>query len=141
MRIRGAMVCACVIATSSALAQDLAPDQTATFLVGKPFDFACYDGTVGTGRISADGALSGTIRIGPAGLPQSAEFPAGTVRMDGAAVCAHLPGVPITPCFKVQKIGANGFRGSITGLSLGSCDLYPHDGRARLIATGAGASP
>jgi hypothetical protein len=141
MRIGGASFCAYLVVTSSALAQELGPDQTVTFLAGKQFDFACYDGTAGTGRISADGALTGTIRIGAEGPPRSNEFPPGTIRVDGPAVCVHLPGVPITPCLKVRKIGGNSFRGSITGLGLSSCDLYPHDAPARLIAAGATASP
>ncbi len=35
-------------------------------------------------------------------------------------MCAHLSGVLIAPCFKVQKIGSNNVSGPITGLSLGS---------------------
>ena len=141
MLMRLALVCACVVGASSAVAEELGSEQAHAFLLGKPFDFACSDGTAGSGRILSDGSVVGTIRIGEQGQPHSGQLPPGTIRVDGTSMCAHLTGVPITPCFKVRKIGSSSFRGSITGLGLGSCELYQHNPRSRLIAAGSNLSP
>jgi hypothetical protein len=51
-------------------------------------------------------------------------------------MCAHLNGLPIEPCFRVQKIDYRSFRGSISGLSFAYCDFYQRNPRSGL----AGAS-
>jgi hypothetical protein len=49
-------------------------------------------------------------------------------------MCAHLSGLPIEPCFRVQKIDYRSFRGSIAGLGFAYCDFYQHNPRAQLIS-------
>jgi hypothetical protein len=49
--------------------------------------------------------------------------------VDGTAICAHLAGLPITPCFTVQKIDQRSFRGSVAGLGFAYCDFYQRNPR------------
>ncbi|HML06830.1 MAG TPA: hypothetical protein VK430_01715 [Xanthobacteraceae bacterium] len=134
---RLAVVGACVLGAASAVvAQELGPEQARAFVVGKLFAYTCFDGTAGMGRIFSDGSVVGTIRPGGRGEVRFAALPAGTVRVKGTAMCAHLAGMPIEPCFKVQRIDYRRFRGSISGLSFAYCDFYQRNPRAQLI-TGA----
>jgi hypothetical protein len=142
MLLRVAVVCACVLGVGSlgtvwAVAEELAPDQARAFVVGKLFSYTCFEGTAGMGRIFPDGSVVGTIRIRGQGQPRFAELPAGTIRLDGAAMCAHLSGLPITPCFRVQKIDYRSFRGSVAGLGFAYCDFYQRNPRAQLVSSPA----
>jgi hypothetical protein len=92
------------------------------------------------GRIFSDGSVVGTIRISGRGETRFASLPAGTLKVEGGSMCAHLSGLPIEPCFNVQKIDYRSFRGSISGLSFAYCDFRQHNPRAQVI-TRASASP
>ncbi len=140
MLLRVAIICACVLGAAPALAEELAPDQARTFVVGKLFAYTCFDGTAGMGRIFSDGSVVGTIRPGGRGETRFASLPAGTLKVEGGSMCAHLAGLPIEPCFHVQKIDYRSFRGSISGLSFAYCDFHQHNPRAQVI-TRASASP
>jgi hypothetical protein len=140
MLLRVAVVCACVLGAASAVAEELGPEQAKAFVVGKLFAYTCFDGTAGMGRIFSDGSVVGTIRPGGHGEVRFAALPAGTIKVEGTAMCAHLSGVPIEPCFKVQKIDYRSFRGSIAGLGFAHCDFYQHNPRAQII-TRASARP
>jgi hypothetical protein len=48
------------------------------------------------------------------------------------SICAHLAGLPIDPCFRVQRIDYHSFRGSISGLSFAYCDFHQRNPRAAL---------
>jgi hypothetical protein len=102
-------------------------------VVGKLFSYTCFEGTAGVGRIFADGSVVGTIRMRGQGQVRFAALPAGTIRVDGASMCAHLPGLPITPCFKVDKIDYKSFRGSLSGLGFAYCDFNQRNPRTQLI--------
>ncbi len=117
-----------------AVAEDLGPEQARAFVVGKLFSYTCFEGTAGMGRIFADGSVVGTIRIRGQGQPRFAALPAGTVRVDGGSMCAHLSGLPITPCFRVQKLDYRSFRGSVAGLGFAYCDFYQRNPRSQLIS-------
>lgn len=140
MFLRVAVVCACVLGASSAVAQELGPEQAKAFVVGKLFAYTCFDGTAGMGRIFSDGSVVGTIRPGGRGEMRFAALPAGTIRIEGSAMCAHLSGLPIEPCFKVQKTDYRSFRGSIAGLSFAYCDFRQHNPRSQLMSRALGAS-
>ena len=140
MLLRVAAVCACVLVAGPALAEELGPEQAKIFVVGKLFAYTCFDGTSGMGRIFSDGSVVGTIRISGRGETRFASLPAGTLRVEGGSMCAHLSGLPIEPCFNVQKIDYRSFRGSISGLSFAYCDFRQHNPRAQVI-TRASASP
>ncbi len=132
MFVRVAIVVgACLLGAGGAAAQELRPDQARAFVVGKLFDYNCFDGTQGMGRIFADGSVVGTIRAGGQGEERFAALPPGTIRVDGTAMCAHLPGLFFQPCFTVEKIDYRSFRGSLSGLSFAYCDFHQHNPRAR----------
>jgi len=132
MLVRVAVVCACVLGVTPALAQELAPEQARAFIAGKLFTYNCFDGTTGVGRIFADGSIIGTVRPPGTNQVRFATLPPGTIKVTTSAVCAHLPGLPIDPCFKVQKIDYHSFRGSISGLGFAYCDFHQHNPRAAL---------
>jgi len=143
---RVAVVCACVagagiFATSLALAEDLNPQQARAFVVGKLFSYTCFEGTAGSGRIFADGSVVGTIRFRGQGETRFATLPAGTIKVDGGSMCAHLAGLPITPCFRVQKLSYHSFRGSIAGLGFAYCDFSQRNPRTELLSKRAEPRP
>ena len=136
MLMRVAIVCAGLLGAASAVAEELGPDQARAFVVGKLFAYTCFDGTAGMGRIFSDGSVVGTIRPGGQAQVRFAALPAGTIKVSSNSMCAHLAGLPIEPCFRVQKIDYHSFRGSISGLSFAYCDVYQRNPRSGI----AGAS-
>jgi len=140
MLLRVAVICACVLGVGSAVAEELGPDQARAFVVGKLFAYTCFDGTAGMGRVFSDGSVVGTIRIGGRGETRFAALPAGTLRVEGSSMCAHLAGLPIEPCFKVERLDYRSFRGSISGLGFAYCDFRQHNPRAQ-VTTRASADP
>jgi hypothetical protein len=136
MLLRVAVVCACALGISSAFAEDLTPQQARAFVAGKLFAYNCFDGTSGVGRIFGDGSIIGTVRPYGSTQVRFANLPPGTIRVTPTAVCAHLPGLPIEPCFRVQKIDYRSFRGSISGLGFAYCDFYQRNPRAGLTTRG-----
>src|SRR5215472_3164346 len=145
MFVRVALVCvfglgAAILGAGWAVAEDLAPDQASVFVVGKLFSYTCFEGTSGMGRIFPDGSVVGTIRIRGEGETRFAALPPGTIRVDGAAICAHLSGLPITPCFRVQRIDNRSFRGSVAGLDFAYCDFSQRNPRTHLVSNPAKSS-
>lgn len=135
MFARVGILCLFVLGTSCAFGEELGPDQARAFVVGKLFTYTCFEGTAGMGRIFPDGSVVGTIQIRGQGQPRFAELPPNTIRVDGTAMCARLSGLPITPCFKVQKIDYRSFRGSIAGLNFAYCDFHERNPRTQLTST------
>jgi hypothetical protein len=122
---------------SLAKAQELNPEQARAFVVGKLFSYTCFEGTAGQGRIFPDGSVVGTIRIRGRGESRFAALPPGTIRVDANSVCAHLNGLPFTPCFRVQKLDHRSFRGSLSGMGFAYCDFYQRNPRSQLISSAA----
>jgi len=137
MMLRVALVCACVLGAASAFAEELAPEQARAFVVGKLFSYSCFDGTAGMGRIFADGSAIGTVRPPGQRAAHFAALPPGSIKVTTKSVCAHLAGMPIDPCFKVEKISQRSFRGSLSGLGFAYCDFHQHNPRTELISSGA----
>jgi len=135
MLARVAVLSACLLATVSAVAEELAPEQARAFVVGKLFAYNCFDGTEGMGRIFADGSVVGTIRAGGQGQLRFATLPAGTIKVSSTSMCAHVPGLLLDPCFRVQKLDRRSFRGSLAGLSFAYCDFHQRNPRAQLTAS------
>jgi len=135
-----AVFCACVLGAASAVVDELGPEQARAFVVGKLFAYTCFDGTAGMGRIFSDGSVVGTIRPGGRGETRFAALPAGTIKVEGGSMCAHLTGLPIEPCFRVEKLDYHSFRGSISGMGFAYCDFRQHNPRTQVI-TRASASP
>lgn len=133
MFLRVAVVCAGILAAGAAFAEELAPEQARAFVANKLFAYTCFDGTVGMGRILDDGSVIGTIRPGGRGEMRFATLPPNTLRVESGSICAHLSGLPIEPCFRVQKIDYKSFRGSVSGFGFAYCDFQQHNPRAELI--------
>jgi hypothetical protein len=121
-------------ALSRPLPRNLGPKQVRAFVVGKLFTYTCFDGTSGMGRIFDDGSVVGTIQPGGRGDVRFAALPPGTIKVNRTAVCAHLKGLLIEPCFRVQKIDYQSFRSSIVGLGFAYCDFSQHNPRAQIIS-------
>jgi hypothetical protein len=141
MLVRVAFACACLVGSVSVVAaEELGPEQARAFVVGKLFSYNCFDGTEGIGRIFSDGSVVGTIRPGGQGQVRFASLPAGTIKVDSSAMCAHLPGLIFEPCFRVQKTDYRSFRGSLAGLSFAYCDFHQRNPRTQLTAANAAPS-
>jgi hypothetical protein len=137
MLVRVAVIAGtCVLGAIAAKAEELGPEQARAFVVGKLFSYTCFDGTAGMGRIFADGSVVGTIRPGGRGEMRFANLPPGTLRIEGSSMCAHLSGMIMQPCFRVERIDYRRFRGSIAGLGFAYCDFYQHNARAEMISRG-----
>jgi hypothetical protein len=116
---------AAVLAASPAFAGEMMTGEEARhFVSGKLFNYICFEGTKGAGRVFADGSVVGTIQIRGDGPVRRAFLPAGTLKVgaDGRA-CASLKGLPIEPCFNLTKNDSNSFRGAISGLGFAYCDF------------------
>jgi hypothetical protein len=132
MLLRVAVACAVALGVTAAFAEDLSPQQARAFIAGKLFAYNCFDGTSGIGRIFGDGSIIGTIRPPGSNQVRFATLPPGTIKVTSSSVCAHLPGLPIEPCFRLQKIDYRSFRGSISGLGFAYCDFFQRNPRAAL---------
>jgi hypothetical protein len=141
MYVRVAALFACVLAVTSAAAEELAPEQARAFIAGKLFSYNCFDGTSGIGRIFEDGSIIGTVQPQGSNQIRFATLPPGTIKVTAESVCAHLPGLLIDPCFKVQKIDYRSFRGSISGLGFAYCDFYQRNPRTALTGRPAAVPP
>jgi hypothetical protein len=113
-----------------ALAGEMTADEARHFVIGKTFSYQCFEGTRGQGRVAADGSVIGSIQFQGHGRVHYTALPAGTLRVKGSAVCASLRGLPIEPCFNLQQISGESFRGSISGLSFAYCNFTRHHERA-----------
>ena len=97
------------------------------------FSYTCFEGTRGQGRVHADGSVVGSIQFQGEGPMRYAALPAGTLRVKGESVCASLRGLPIEPCFNLERISDNSFRGSVSGLGFAYCEFTRNQGRAHVI--------
>lgn len=131
MWLRGVLALATVsfAALPAKAGEYLKPEQAKAFVAGKTFSYTCFEGTSGAGRIHADGSVMGTIRVRGTGPLRYVSFPPNTVRVKPNAICASVQGMFIEPCFNVEQVDANSFRGSISGLGFAYCDFKKHSPR------------
>src|SRR5438105_7348796 len=118
---RFAILVLILLAAGSACAESLTPDAARHFVAGKLFAFNCFDGSRGAGRIYGDGSVVGTIQFQGVGSVEWVLLPSGTLKTKGEAVCASLNRLPIEPCFNLNRIDEQSFRGSISGLDFAYC--------------------
>jgi hypothetical protein len=111
------VLCSC----GSVVAESLDPEQARQFVAGKLFEFTCFEGSHGAGRIDTDGSVVGTIQFHGSGPVYSASLPVGTLKVEGEKVCASLAGLPFEPCFDVNRTGDRSFRGSLLGMDWAYC--------------------
>jgi hypothetical protein len=141
MLVRVAVVLTCTLGAVSALAEELRPEEARAFVVGKVFSYTCFDGTAGVARMHPDGSVVGTVRPRGQGPIRFAALPAGTVKVSATAVCAHVPGLPVEPCFKVLRLDHKSFRGSLSGLGFAHCDFVQRSARPHIASNVVQAAP
>jgi hypothetical protein len=134
MVVRVAVVVAFVMTTFSAVAEELRPEEARAFVVGKLFAYSCFEGTAGVARMHSDGSVVGTIRPRGRGPVRFAALPAGSIKVTGNSVCARVPGLPVEPCFRVQRLSHRSFRGSLSGLGFAYCDFVQRSPRAHVAS-------
>jgi hypothetical protein len=83
----------------------------------------CFDGSRGAGHIFGNGSVIGTIQVRGSGPVHSVWLTAGTLKVKGEAICASLNGIPIEPCFNLNRTDDQSFRGSVSGLDFAYCDF------------------
>ena len=110
----------------------LKPEEARRFVAGKLFTYSCFDGTKGAGRISADGAVVGTMQTN-SGPVRYVALPTGTVKLTSDSICAALPRALIQPCFNVVQTSPQSFRGSLRGLGFAYCDFVRRNPRLELV--------
>jgi hypothetical protein len=132
---RLAVIALGVIASAPAFSEELRPEEARKFIAGKLFAFNCFEGTRGAGRIFADGSVAGSVQFQGHGPVRHVRLPAGTLQVKTESYCASLRGMPIQPCFSVNKTDPASFRGSISGLGFAYCDFSRKSGRVDLATT------
>src|SRR3974390_3930455 len=120
-----------LVAAAPAMGGEMGSDEAPRFVIGKLFNYECFEGTRGQGRIYADGSVVGSIQIQGAGAVRYAHLPPNTIQVKGEAVCASLRGLPVSPCFSLPKTSEASFRGAISGLGFASCTFNLHITRAQ----------
>lgn len=123
MHLRVALIIFIVCGVQPCAAETLLPAAVRDFVIGKLFDFHCFEGTRGSGRIFTDGSVAGTIQLKGTGQPRNATLPAGTLQVKGGFYCASLAGIPFEPCFEVDRVNSEKFRGSLLGSRWAFCEF------------------
>ena len=130
--LRGVAFVVGLVAAVPAFAGEMTAEEARRFVIGKMFNYTCFEGTRGRGRVYADGSVVGSIQFQGSGPVRYAHLPAGTLRVKGESVCASLRGLPMEPCFSLEKLSEVSFRGAISGLGFASCEFTRHQARAAL---------
>ena len=133
--VRAVAVLVGLLAAVPAVAGEMSADEARRFVIGKTFTYTCFEGTRGQGRVHADGSVVGSIQFQGQGQVRYAALPAGTLRVKGEAVCASLRGLPIEPCFNLERTSEYSFRGSVAGLGFAYCEFTRNQGRAHMVRT------
>ena len=128
--LRGVAIVVGLLAAVPAFAGEMSSEEARRFVVGKVFNYTCFEGTRGQGRVYSDGSVVGSIQFQGSGPVRYAHLPPNTLRVKGESVCASLRGLPIQPCFNLERTGAVSFRGSISGLGFAYCEFTRHNARA-----------
>jgi len=109
-------------AITTASAEELKAEQARAFVVGRDFSFTCFEGSKGSGRVNADGSVSGVISLREAPA-RFVRLPANTLRVRGENVCGFVKGMSFEPCFDLVKTGPGSFRGTLSGVETMWCDF------------------
>jgi hypothetical protein len=133
MVMRSTILVTSLLAAGAACAEPMSADQARRFVAGKLFAYTCFDGTRGTGRISNDGSVVGTVQVRGSGPVRNTALPPGTLHVKGQSVCATVRGMPFDPCFNLEKTDAQSFRGSVSGLGFAYCDFTRRNNRPNIV--------
>jgi hypothetical protein len=123
MLARYAIGIVALFASAPALAESLDAAAAQSFVLGKLFDFTCFDGSRGSARAYDDGSVIGTIQLRGTGSDHLVWLPAGTFKVKGDKVCAALDGLPFEPCFDLNRTDDEGFRGSVSEFDFAYCNF------------------
>src|SRR5262249_20749295 len=124
-----------LLATIPAIAGEMRAEEARKFVVDNLFSFTCFEGTTGEGRVNDDGSVVGTIRLAGSGPTRFASLPPGTLRVRGEVICASIRGIPLEPCFDLDRTGAQSFRGSLAGMSFAFCRFTKQPSRPGMAST------
>jgi hypothetical protein len=130
--LRGVAFVVGLLAAVPAFAGEMTAEEARRFVVGKMFNYTCFEGTRGQGRVYADGSVVGSIQFQGSGPVRYAHLPPGTLQVKGESVCATLRGLPFEPCFSLERTSETSFRGAVSGLGFASCEFTRHQARAAL---------
>lgn len=131
--LRACAVLVGLLATLPAMAGEMTAAEARRFVIGKMFYYNCFEGTRGQGRVYPDGSVAGSIQIRGEGRVHFAALPAGSLQVKGEAVCASMRGLPIHPCFNLERTSNESFRGSIAGLGFAYCNFTRRHERALVV--------
>ncbi|HYC17476.1 MAG TPA: hypothetical protein VEC94_09725 [Pseudolabrys sp.] len=127
--LRGFALTVGLLAALPAVAGEMSAEEARRFVIGKMFNYTCFEGTRGQGRVNSDGSIAGSIQFQGSGPVRFAHLPANTLQVKGESVCASLQGMMVQPCFNLERISDNSFRGSISGLGFAYCEFTRNGGR------------
>jgi hypothetical protein len=139
--LRGVALAVGLLAAAPAVAGEMSAEEARHFVIGKMFSYTCFEGTRGQGRVNANGSVVGSIQIRGQGPMRYALLPPGTLRVKGESVCASLRGLPIEPCFNLERISETSFRGSVSGLGFAYCEFIRNQGRPHMVRTSRHEGP
>jgi len=139
--LRGFVVLVGLLATLPAAAGEMTADEARSFVVGKTFSYHCFEGTRGQGLVYPDGGVAGSIQLQGHGRVHYAALPSGTLQVRGQTVCASLRGLPIQPCFNLERTSSESFRGSIAGLGFAYCNFTRRHERAEVVENSRTSGP
>jgi len=139
--VRGVALLVGLLAAVPAVAGEMSADEARRFVIGKMFSYTCFEGTRGQGRVHPDGSVVGSIQFQGQGPMRYAALPAGTLRVKGESVCASLRGLPIEPCFNLERHDSNSFRGSVAGLGFAYCEFTRNQGRPHIVRSAHSTHP
>ena len=122
-----------LLAAVPAIAGEMSAEEARRFVIGKMFSYTCFEGTHGQGRVHPDGSVVGSIQFQGQGPMRYAALPAGTLQVRGESVCASLRGLPMEPCFNLERTSESSFRGSVSGLGFAYCEFTRNQGRAHMV--------
>ncbi len=131
--LRGVALTVGLLAALPVAAGEMSSEEARRFVIGKMFSYTCFEGTRGQGRVNADGSVVGSIQFQGSGELRHAHLPANTLQVKGEAVCASLRGMPIQPCFNLERTSDHSFRGSISGLGFAYCEFTRSNTRPTLV--------
>src|SRR3954447_11711154 len=123
-----------------ALAGMMNADEARRFVAGKVFAFTCFDGSRGAARVLDDFGAAGSIQFSGSGPIRHVRLPGNTLQIRGQAVCASIKGLPLEPCFNIDKRDDRSFRGSVSGMGFAYCD-FRHQGASQMLLARSVARP
>ena len=134
MALRVAIVVSLLAAATPSLAETMTADAARRFVANRQFSFTCFEGSIGSGRIGADGSVAGVVRIRGVAPTRFIHLPPGTLFAKGENVCSYVKGAFFNPCFNLEKTSANSFRGAVSGFGFAYCDFIRRSGANEMVA-------